>query len=395
MPKNTTDIPRNHPIRTQKSGFLEKWGVWYYQYLIKRTGHSQLKNIPIDELPSDDILSAIATHITHFAAIIAFGIGALTTVVSVWFEWKYAQRIDLGWYYFYYALIILTLLILEMGVLFWLSLKTLHALVCLTGHQPHVDDLNPPDQQDTFANILARAALEIPDPVVQYLNINPLKNAPKTKLLLLSLLYKAKVILSGLVIKFLLIRVFGKGSSRLGFTWIAIPITGLWDAFVMYKVAKETRLRLFGHKLAYHITQSILQPKFRDNLSEKAKEASLRAIASTIVLSQNYHPNMLVLMVKLSESFHIKTHDNYDNWDAFLTILNEVNPHERVFILDLLSISAAFDGKLSPLEREYLPQAFGEYSDIYLERIENLTTVLLNGRLHAAKNLCQLDFTPG
>jgi hypothetical protein len=104
---------------------------------------------------------------------------------------------------------------------------------------------------------------------------------------------------------------------------------------------------------------------------------------------------MLVLMVKLSESFHIKTHDNYDNWDAFLTILNEVNPHERVFILDLLSISAAFDGKLSPLEREYLPQAFGEYSDIYLERIENLTTVLLNGRLHAAKNLCQLDFTPG
>ena len=395
MPKNTTDFKKKHPIRTQESGFLENLGVWYYRHLIKKTGLSELQKIPIDHLPPDDILSSLSSNITHFAAIIAFGIGALTTVVSVWFEWKYAHQIEAAWYYFYYGLIVLSMLVIEMSVLFWLSLKTLHALVCLVGHQPHVDDLNAFDQKDTMANILARAALEIPDPAIQYLNIDPLKHAPKTKLLLLSLLYKAKVMLSGLIIKFLFVRIFGKGGSRLGFTWVAIPITGLWDAFVMYKVAKETRLRLFGYRLAHHISESILQPKFMKNLSPIAREASIRAIASTMVLSQNYHPNMLILMVKLCDSFQIQEKDDYDNWDAFLKILARVQAHEHYFILDLLSISAAFDGTLSPLEREYLPQAFGEYNDIYLKRMEHLTDVLLNGRLHAAKALCQLDFKPG
>ncbi|MCK5899110.1 MAG: hypothetical protein KAG06_08565, partial [Methylococcales bacterium] len=314
MPENS-DIPhKNQPVRKQESGFLEKLGVRYYQYLTKKTGLSGLKEVPIDDLPPDNILCALATNITHFAAVIAFAIGALTTVISVWFEWKYAQNMETGWYYFYYGLIILSMLIIEMSVLFWLSLKTLHALVCLTGHHPTLNDPKKLLKEDNVSNILARAALEIPDPVVHYLGIDPLKNAPKTKLLIFSLLYKAKVILSGLVVKFLLVRVFGKSGSRLGFTWVAIPITGLWDAYVMYKVAKESRLRLFGHRLAQHIASNILQPSLIDRLSPIAREASIRAIATTMVLSQNYHPNMLVLMVKLCDAFEIKKQDNYDHW---------------------------------------------------------------------------------
>ncbi|MCK5871507.1 MAG: hypothetical protein KAG26_01675 [Methylococcales bacterium] len=395
MSENPENSNKNQPIREHASGFLEKLGIRYYQYLTKKTGVSHLKDVPIDDLPPDDILCALATNTTHFAAIIAFAIGALTTVVSVWFEWKYAQNIETGWYYFYYGLIIISMLIIEMSVLFWLSLKTLHALVCLTGHHPSSNDPNELLKTDNFTNILARAALEIPDPVVHYLGIDPLKHAPKTKLLLFSLLYKAKVILSGLVVKFLLVRIFGKGGSRLGFTWIAIPITGLWDAYVMYKVAKESRLRLFGYRLAHHIADSVLQPSLIDQLSPIAREASIRAIATTMVLSQNYHPNMLILMVKLSDAFEIKKQDNYDHWGDFLDSLNQVETHERYFILDLLAISAAFDGKLSALEKEYLPQAFGQHTEIYLSRMKRLTEVLLNGRLHEAKTLCQLDFKPG
>jgi hypothetical protein len=67
----------------------------------------------------------------------------------------------------------------------------------------------------------------------------------------------------------------------------------------------------------------------------------------------------------------------------------------RYFILDLLSVSAAFDGHLSRLERYHLPQAFGKYTEIYMLRIEALKHALLNGRLHKAKQLCNLDFEPG
>ncbi|MDQ7090935.1 MAG: hypothetical protein Q9M50_09855 [Methylococcales bacterium] len=394
MSENKYASEKNYAVREEESGILEKIGVKYYQYMAKKAGISKMASLSIDDLPPDDVMCSIAANMTHFAAIIAFSVGALTTMISVWFEWQYYQRMDETLYYFYYGLIVIAMLVIEMGVLFWLSLKTVHGLACLTGHHYANDEMSLPGN-DAVANILARAALEVPDPVVHYLGIDPLKHAPRTKLLFISVLYKAKVILSGLVIKFLFIRIFGKGSSRLGFTWIAIPITGIWDAFVMYKVAKEARLRLFGNRLAHYLADSIMQAELMDRLSPKAREGAIRAVATTMVLSQNYHPNMLILMIKLSDVFKIKKQVEYDNWDDFLQVLSEVETHERYFILDLLSVSAAFDGNLSRLERYHLPQAFGEYTDVYMARMENLTEALLNGRLHAAKALCQLDFELG
>ncbi|MFI3220673.1 MAG: hypothetical protein QX189_16380, partial [Methylococcales bacterium] len=74
---------------------------------------------------------------------------------------------------------------------------------------------------------------------------------------------------------------------------------------------------------------------------------------------------------------------------------NQLPLSERYFVLDLLCVSAAFDGHLSRLEREHLPQAFAEHTDVYMQRIQELIAALLNGRLHLAKELCKLDFEAG
>ncbi len=389
-----TPPPNNKPRyqREQAAGFLENSGVKYYQYLAKKAGINDMAAVAIDDLPPDNIMCALAENLTNFAAIIAFSIGALTTVVSVWFEWRYAGHLSDTLYYTSYALIIIAMLLVEMTVLFWLGLRTVHGLACLTGHY-HGDA--PLDDTNAVPNMLARAALEVPDPIIHYLGIDPLKHVPKTQLLFIGVLYKAKVLLSSLLIKFILVRVFGKGSSRLGFQWIAIPVTGIWDAFVMYKVAKEARLRLFGSRLAHHIADEIMQPDLMNNLSPNAKEAAIRAVATMMVLSQNHHPNMLVLLVKLCETFDIQDSHEYDNWADFLVLLNQLPLSERYFVLDLLCVSAAFDGHLSRLEREHLPQAFAEHTDVYMQRIQELIAALLNGRLHLAKELCKLDFEAG
>jgi hypothetical protein len=393
MSENTSTTQKSGYQRPL-SGFLENMGVKYYQYLAKKAGISDVDAVAIDDLPSDDVMCSLANSLTHFAAIIAFSIGALTTVSSVWFEWEYAGRMDNVIYYSSYLLLIVAMLAIEMIVLFWLGLRTVHGLACLTGHHGVQDDPFLAET-DTVANMLARAALEVPDPVILYLGIDPLKHVPKSRLLFVGALYKAKVLLSSLLIKFVFVRIFGKGSSRLGFAWVAIPVTGIWDAVVMYKVAREARLRLFGNRLARHIADEIMQPQFMAQLSAKAKEGAIRAVATMMVLSQNHHPNMLVLLIKLCKTFEIEDRCEYDNWTDFLTLLNEVTAPERYFILDLLSVSAAFDGHLSRLERYHLPQAFGEYTEIYMLRIEELKHALLNGRLHKAKQLCKLDFEPG
>lgn len=391
-------VTENHSTpaysREQTAGFLEKLGVRYYQYLAQSVGTEKFADLAIDELPPDDMTETLTNSITLFAAVIAFAIGALTTVVSIWFEWKYHAAFSPALYYTYYVLVILVMLVIEMAVLFWLGLRTTHGLACLTGdHRMHHSPSLP--EMDGVENILARAALELPDPIVHYLNIDPLKHAPKSKLLFVGLLYKAKVILSSSLVNFILLSIFGKGSSRLGFAWVAIPITGLWDAYVIYKVAREARLRLFGNRLAHFMAEEIVKPEIMDNLSETAKEGAVRAVATMMVLSQNYHPNMLVLLVKMCETFEIQDNHQYDNWEDFLALLNTVSEQERYFILDLLCVAAAFDGHLSRLERFFLPQAFLELTDVYMVRIEKLKAVLLTGQLHQAKQLCKLDFNAG
>ena len=390
----TTHRAKTSYTREQKTGFLESLGVRYYQYMAKKSGLEKIDNLAIDDLPPDDIVGALTSNITLFAAIIAFSIGALTTMVSLWFDWHYHEQLSPLLYYTGYALIILVMLVVEMAVLFWLGLKTTHGLACLTGdHRSQQSPLLP--EMDTVPNILARAALEVPDPVINYLGIDPLKHVPKSKLLFVGLLYKAKVVLSNSLVNFILMAIFGKGTSRLGFAWVAIPITGLWDAFVIYKVTREARLRLFGNRLAQHMASEIVQPEIMNNLSPKAKEGAIRAVATMTVLSQNYHPNMLVLLVKMCQTFEIENHAEYDNWEDFLALLQTVTEKERYFILDLLAVSAAFDGNLSRLERFHLPEAFAEHTEVYMQRIEKLKTVLLTGQLHQAKALCKLDFAAG
>ncbi len=381
-------------IRDKNPGFIEKIGVKYYHHLAKKFGTADIENIHIDDLPPDVTLQALSSNITAFAAAIAFGVGAMTTFISTWVEWTYQGTMDTVPYYTLYLGVVAIMLLIEMAVLFWLGLKTVYSLACLTGHNQATEGSCLPGD-DAVPNILARAALEVPDPIIHYLGIDPLKHLSKSKLFLVAFLYKAKVFLSSLAVKFVLIRFFGKGETRTAFSWVAIPITGIWDAFTLYKVSREARLRLFGNKLAAYISNDMLTDDFIKQLSPKAREGSVRAIATMMVLAQNYHPNMLILLLRLTNTFQIEEKCEYDNWDDFLTLLTEVTPEERYFLLDLLSVSAAFDGHLSQLEKHHLPEAFKELTDVYMARTEKLKDHLLDGRLHAAKALCLLDFNPG
>jgi hypothetical protein len=381
-------------ISEYKPSLLERWGVRYFDYLGKKFGTAELQNLTIDELPADAVLQSLSANITGFAAIVAFGVGSLTTLVTVWIEWHYKSVLPSTEYYTLYLSVLAFMLVIEFSVLFWLGLRTVYSLSCLTGHhQSSMDSLLPIEY--ATSTMLARAAMELPDPVVHYLGIDPLKHLSKSKLFMVATLYKVKVVLSSLLARIVLTDTFGKGGSRTAFSWIAIPITGFWDAFTLYKVAKEARLRLFGHKLAEYLAQQILTDELMGSLSVQAREGAVRAVATMMVLAQNYHPNMLILLTRISATFDMDNHSEYDDWDRFLKILNTVEEHERYFLLDLLCVSSAFDGKLSRLEKYHLPEAYQELTDTYMERAQQLTTMLIDGRIHAAKALCTLDFYPG
>lgn len=135
--------------------------------------------------------------------------------------------------------------------------------------------------------------------------------------------------------------------------------------------------------------------EFARRLSPAAREYAIRAISTMMVMTQNYHPNMLILLYQFSRDLAVEDQSNYDDWDAFIALLGRVMSEERFFLLDLLCVAAAFDGKISKLQKQQLPQAFGEHTQLYMERIQRLQNYLISGQFHAAKAECQLDFLPG
>lgn len=379
-----------HYSRDHETGFLERIGAGYYRRLAGNIGDETGAGArPEEDVSGDEALHFLAEIITDYAAIIAFCIGAACSVPAVVLEWRYAGQLSA---YHYFALqtgIGLIFLLIELVLLFWLGLKTVHSVACLTRHH-RLEDSGLMPWDDTVANLLARAALELPDPVVKYLGIDPMKYVSKPKLLVIGLLYKFKVFLSSFVIRVILTRLAGRFGLRASFSWVAIPVTAVWDAVVMYRVVREARLRLFGYRLAEYLTEEAITPDFSSQLSLKAQEGAVRAIATMMVLTQNHHPNMLILLHRFSERFAVRDRADFDDWAVLLQVFQDVSPDERLFLLDLLCIAAAFDGHLSPLEKRRLPEAFGSDTDYYMERIKALIDCLSNGRLHQAKSICRL-----
>jgi hypothetical protein len=317
--------------------------------------------------------------------VVAFGVGAISAGGSAYVEVRYAHAsawIRYGW------LVGVTawLTAVELAVLFWVSLRTVYHLSDVTGHRKL--EAQDPTVREMLPALLARAALEIPDPVEKLLGIDPLSRVSRSRQFLTSILYKLKIVTSNVLAKLLVGRFFGKSLLRVSVAYIAVPITGLWNAFTLLKVVREARLRLFGNVLAQHLLDAVLTDERLARLSPRARIGCLQAVGNAVVIAQRAHPNMALLLRSLHRRIAAPTPERLDDWQAFLMTLGAVSPAERDLLRGLLVVAAAFDGEISRLERELLGQAFGERGKHDVTEMHALVAELRQGRLHAARARC-------
>ena len=121
----------------------------------------------------------------------------------------------------------------------------------------------------------------------------------------------------------------------------------------------------------------------------------MRAIGNAVVLARNYHPNIVILALRFQHLLHLHKDHHYDDWDLFLQALREVTAEERVFLLNLLTLAVAFDGRITVAEAKNLKDAYGADYEEYRPRLRELTAALHDGRLNEAAALSKLDFTAG
>jgi hypothetical protein len=413
-------------FKERKIPLLEKFGVYYLDLFRKK----DLTHHVFDF--SDTELTGKVDRISAKGIIFS----ALTGLVCVWpTVWIGVLRQNDPWLiqYTWVGAVTLVSILIEFYLLFIIALRAVHEVSELINMRSHavsrqgpfprakvVDEtVNYPDspgwsgtstlaeessldqkyflQSGPFSitNILSRAALEIQDPEMHILGIDPFKRVSKKNLLLLGLLYKCKIILTNLVAKWLLLHTVGPTIAGISINYIALPVECFWNALVIRRVVKEARLRLFGFALCNHVADHILEERILHGLSENAKIGCLRAIGNAVVLARNYHPNMIVLLLRFQHLLHLNKDHHYDDWDLFLKALRTASEKERYFLLNLFTIAIAFDGRISSIEAKNMKDAYGSYYELYRPRLLQLTGHLHAGRLNAAAALCKIDFTAG
>jgi hypothetical protein len=374
-------------FKERKPSLLEKFGVYYLDLFVRK----DLTHHAFDF--SDAELSGGVNRISAKGIVLSVLVGLACVWPTVYISiLKQAEP----WYiqYAWVGGVTLVSILIEFYLLFLIALRAVHGVSELINIRSHDHDFL---QTGPFSitHLLSRAALEIQDPDLHILGIDPFKRVSKKNLLLLGLLYKCKIVITNFVAKWVLIHTVGPAVGGISIYYIALPVECFWNGVVIRRVVREARLRLFGFALSNHVADHLIKERTLHKLPEQAKTGCLRAIGNAVVLARNYHPNMIVLLLRIQHLLHMDKDDRYDDWGLFLEALENAPEKERFFLLNLFTIAAAFDGRISRAEADNLKQVYGRYYDQYRPRLMELTHHLHAGRLNAAAALCKIDFTEG
>ena len=370
-----------------KTSFLERFGLYYFEIFKKYNPKKKAFIL------SDSELAKKVKSITNKGMIYSAIIGIICVYPTVWVDVTLTDEPFIK-HYGWVAIVTIISIIIEIYILFLISLKAVYEVSKLINLHAKEESFEK-DGVFSVKHILARTALELPDPELKILGVDPFKQISKKNLLVLSLLYKAKILITNKFLYFFLLFAFGKYIFGISILYEALIVECFWNCVVIHRVVLEARLRLFGFAIANQIGNNVIDSNVLDKLSPMAELGCLRAIGNAVVMTQNYHPNMIVLLLRFQEILKINTEEKIDDWNIFLETLQKCTEEERNFLLDLFTVSAAFDGKLSDLELENLESAYGKDYNLYFERLKLLTRYMKEGKLNAAIASSKLDFVAG
>jgi hypothetical protein len=285
----------------------------------------------------------------------AFLIGALAAIICavppIVFHTMKSENPKKYWAIYIGANVISALA--EVMVLFWDGLRSVRALAHTAGLDLTSRDMT---SKTAVASALARAALEMPNPPDAVEGINPWREASKFTLMVAPLLYKLKITLTNLALKFLVRRALGRAATRAVLELIAVPVNALWDAWVCWTIVHEARLRVMGPSAAEEFVRLI----FPENISvaHDTARVAVRGIASAIVRTQDMHPNLVALLGAARVRLGVQEVIEMDNPKMFLQEIRTLDESAQTSVLRMLAVASIIDGKLARDERRLLLEAF-------------------------------------
>lgn len=344
---------------------LERLGVRYFRRLSRSLGR-------VDAGDGVHYLNPDERHamrrVERGAIVRACVAGALSTIVSATAEvlahpilGPHPGRASFGAQVHFWAIVGAATAgasILEIAFLYWDGLRSVHKLAHVAGLELFPDDthIEGHGERTAVAHAMARAALELPNPTAAVLGVDPRREASKLGLVLTSIFYKLKISVSNFLIKAILRRMLGRAFVRAWLPFVAVPITALWNGLVAWLVVREARIRAMGPSAVVEMVSNVLSTH-PEPLSTDGQAAVLRAVASSIVRTRDLHPNLVALLTYAKRRVGDADTHALDDSRSFLAALRTLNAGEQTLVLEMLSVAAIIDGRVTPPEQRLLRDA--------------------------------------
>ena len=247
--------------------------------------------------------------------------------------------------------------VLEIGFIYWDTLRSVHELARVAGLELFGNDREKSDE--ALVDALARAALELPNPVDLGIGVNPHREAKKWQLIAASLAYKAKIGVTNFIVKLLIRRVLGRvlvrGALRY-LPFVSLPVTAAWNGIVTFMVLREARIRAIGPSAAGELMELLFNQT--PVLSAEGRLSAVRAVACAIVRTQDLHPNLVRLLTVVGErAGQAIGGAELDDVGQFLEGLKALGPAEQQLSLRILAVACVLDGRLSAREKQLWGEA--------------------------------------
>lgn len=253
-------------------------------------------------------------------------------------QWRY-------WLVYLGAALLVSMI--EIGLMYWRILAAVARMGSLAGL-----DLSHDDAERMMSLGLSRAALDIPNPRAPFFGIDPYARQPRWKLLLHAVAYRLKVGATSVVLRLLLRRLLARVTLRSLIPFAAIAVYAVWNAIVVTWIMRETRHRTAG-PLAIDDLGGIVR-KDRAQLSASSREAIVAALAESITLGQDAHPNYVLLVGAIVDWLDVDPATLTGEWPSRRDSLKQFDAGETRTLLRVLAAATVLNGRPRRRQRDML-----------------------------------------
>jgi hypothetical protein len=219
----------------------------------------------------------------------------------------------------YVAPVVLVFSILEICIMYSSGLSSALDITTETGLK-----LFPVDDDRAFiAAALARSALQVGNPKKMAYGVDPVQHVSKGRIFVGAAVYMGKKGLTTIFLKLMLKRVFVRAAAKSVLSFVAVPVNGLWNAFVMMLVMREIRVCSIGPSFIYSALTDLTRGYDTSNhktpalcsITYRTRAQMIRAIGICIVNKKELHPN-LETMLRLLRSM-VMDKVGLNSWTGF------------------------------------------------------------------------------